>query len=372
MTTIKRILVLIAAAGLSFAVLPQPAMAAKDSPMKKTTTYSVSLHVDGRTVAGPFASTETVTADLVARPTTPGDDPTQWSGDATLDFGPIVNTGLPAGCTLTNTPPTGTMKVAITKTSETVNVVWSSNSSPAGAGLGVCMGQPFPFVGAPAAEPMGILAPMEFTLPAAGGSQQLSGKLDAGEGMMENTGTITITRRTECGQKVKEVNTYPPGQQTSASSMVGKGFAAGEKITADTKVEFVFEDGSIVRLDKGGAIKQDANCESFTDKSRSFKGTLLLGKIWMHVTKVFGGQEVFENGSSYATGVRGTTFWMLPGKTSKSGRLVVSEGSVWVSHTKGDELTGKKVIVKKGHTAEITKKNITVRKIKAKDEFPFG
>lgn len=35
MTTIKRILVLIAAAGLSFAVLPQPAMAAKDSPMKK-------------------------------------------------------------------------------------------------------------------------------------------------------------------------------------------------------------------------------------------------------------------------------------------------------------------------------------------------
>lgn len=248
-------------------------------------------------------------------------------------------------------------------------MVWSSNTSPLGAGVGVCMGQPFVFAGAPAVEPLGIIQPMEFDLPAAGGSQQLTGRLDAGEGMMENIGTLTITRRIECGQKIKEVNTYPPGQATSASSMVGKGFAVGEKVTADTKLEFVFEDGSIVRLDKGGAIKQDANCESFTDKSRSFKGTLLLGKIWMHVTKVFGGQEVFESGSSYATGVRGTTFWMLPGKKD---RLVVSEGSVWVSHTKGDKLTGKKVIVKKGHTAEITKKKITVRKLAKKDAFPFG
>lgn len=369
MTTMKRILTSVAAAGLALAVVPQPAMAAKDSPMKKTTTYSVSLTVDGTTVAGKFSSTETVTAEFVARPTTTGDDPTQWSGEATLNFGPIVYTGLPAGCTLTNTPPTGTLRVAITKTGENVNVVWSSDSSPLGAGVGVCMGQPFPFVGAPAVEPMAFLEPMEFDLPAAGGSKPLYGKLDAGDGMMENTGTLTITRRTECGPKVKQVNTYPPGQATSASTMVGKGFAAGEKITADTKVEFVFEDGSIVRLDKGGAIKQDATCQSFTDKSRSFKGTLLLGKIWMHVTKVFGGQEVFEYGSSYATGVRGTTFWTLPGKRS---RLVVSEGSVWVSHTKGAKLTGDKVIVKKGHTAVITKKKITVRKLKSKDAFPFG
>lgn len=369
MTTSRRILTLVAAAGLALAVVPQPAFAAKDDHTKKTTTYSVSLKVDGTTVAPPFSSTETVTGELVARPTTPGDDPTQWTGEATLNYGPIVNTGLPAGCTLTNTPPTGTMKVAITKSGESINVVWSSNTSPLGAGVGVCMGQPFPFVGAPAAEPLGIIHPMEFDLPAAGGTQQLSGRLDAGEGMMENIGTLTITRRTECGQKVKEVNTYPPGQQTSASSMVGKGFGASEKVTADTKLEFVFEDGSIVRLDKGGSIKQDADCQSFVDKSRSFKGTLLLGKIWMHVTKVFGGQEVFESGGSYATGVRGTTFWMLPGKKD---RLVVSEGSVWVSVTKGAKLTGKKVIVKKGHTAEITKKKIVVRKIKAKDAFPFG
>lgn len=43
-----------------------------------------------------------------------------------------------------------------------------------------------------------------------------------------------------------------------------------------------------------------------------------------------------------------------------------------MSHTKGDELTGKKVIVKRGHAAEVMKKNITVRKMKPKDEFPFG
>jgi hypothetical protein len=105
------------------------------------------------------------------------------------------------------------------------------------------------------------------------------------------------------------------------------------------------------------------------DKSRSFKGTLLLGKIWYHVVKVFGDeQRLFESGSSFATGVRGTTFWTLPGGKN---RLVVSEGSVWVSHTKGAKLTGKKVIVKKGHTAVITKKKITVRTTTKKDAFPF-
>jgi hypothetical protein len=198
----------------------------------------------------------------------------------------------------------------------------------------------------------------------------ITGNLSTSKGVMDNRGTLTITRRTECGQKVTQVNTYPPGQATSASSMVGKGFAAGEKVTADTKVEFVFEDGSIVRLDKGASIKQDAKCEAFVDKSRSFKGTLLLGKIWMHVTKVFGGQEVFESGSSFATGVRGTTFWSLPGK--KKSTLSVSQGSVWVSLTKGSKLTGRKVIVKKGRTAVITKKKISVRKTTAKDAFPFS
>lgn len=356
--------------GLLLTSAQGPASAGKSNPLKKTTTYLVSLQVDGRTVAGPFSSTETVTAEFVARPTTTGNDPTQWSGEATLNFGPITNTGLPAGCTLTNTPPTGTMKIAITKSGDSVNVVWSSSVNQLGGGTAMCMGQPVPFA-APAVEPMAFLNPMDFNVPATGGSQKLLGKLDAGEGMMENIGTLTITRRTECGQKVKEVNTYPPGQQTSASSRIGKGFAPGEKVTADVNVEFVLEDGSVLRLAKGTSFAETPACDATSDTSKDYKGTLLLGKVWFHIQTALGGDPYYEiPRERCVTGRRGTTFWTIPKKRFTT--LSVSEGSMWVAHRKSNGQIGKKTIVKKGHTAILTKKSITVRELKPKDAFPFG
>ena len=93
-----------------------------------------------------------------------------------------------------------------------------------------------------------------------------------------------------------------------------QGFAAGEKVTADTNVEFVFEDGSVVRLAKGSSIKEDKNCEAFRDKSRSFKGTLLLGLIWAKVSAVFGDQVIELPRERSVTGRRGTTFWIVPHK----------------------------------------------------------
>ena len=370
MTTVRRFLISTSlVAGLLVAVVPGPATAAKNTPMK-TTNYVVTLEINGVTTAPPYISTETVTAEIVANPVGSGKDPTAWTGQATLNFGPIATTGVP-GCVITTVPPTGSSQVAITKSGESIDVVWSTSVSPLTSSIISCFGQPpAVFPGAPSVEPTAFLEPRQFTLPAAGGTKTVYGKLDAGNGMMENSGTITVTRRTECGQKVKQVNTYPPGQQTAASSMVGKAFAAGEKLTADTKTEFVFEDGSVVRLAKGASIKQDANCEAFVDKSRSFKGTLLLGKIWFHVSKVFGDQVWWVPQERCVTGHRGTVFWSLPGK--KKSTLSVSEGSIWISRTKGRKLTGKKVIVKQGHTAVITKSKITVRRLKAKDAFPFG
>lgn len=360
---------------LGLCVTVGPASAGKPTPPKKTTTYSVNLKVDGRTVVGPFSSTETVTAEIQANPVGDSADPTAWQGEATLNYGPIENTGLPQGCMLTNTPPTGTIKVAITKNGESVDVVWSTNSTPVGAALLTCQGYPAPGIGAPAAEPFVLLEPKEFTIAAAGGTQQLSGKLSSDKGIIENTGTMTVTQRVECGQKVKQVNTYPPGQQTSASSMVGKGFAVGEKVTADTKVEFVFDDGSVVRLDKGASIKETPDCAAFTDKSKSFKGTLLLGKVWGLFTEAFFGKREIDfscPGGRCGGGVRGTEFWILPGK--KQTTLSVAKGEVWISRlSKKDKLVGKKVTVTKGHTAVITKNKMTVRKLKPKkDRFPFG
>ncbi|HPE12909.1 MAG TPA: FecR domain-containing protein [Actinomycetota bacterium] len=355
---------------VALCLTPSAAAAQKWVPPKKTTTYSVTIHIDGRTVVAPFVSTETVTAEILANPVGNTDDPSAWTGSATLNFGSIVNTGLPQGCELMTTPPTGTTQVAITKQGEDINVVWSTSVNPLVPSVLICKGYPAPYEGAPAVEPTAFLEPREFTLPAAGGSKSVYGQLSTGTGMMENSGTITVTRRVECGQKVKQVNTYPPGQQTSLGSKVGKGFAAGEKVTADTNVEFVFEDGSVVRLAKGSSIKEDKNCEAFRDKSRSFKGTLLLGLIWAKVSAVFGDQVIELPRERSVTGRRGTTFWIVPHK--KFTTLTVSKGSMWLSRTAKDKLTGKVFVVKKGKTAVITKKRITVRKALPKDAFPFG
>lgn len=98
------------------------------------------MKIDGRTVAGSFASTETVTAEILANPVGNAEDPTSWTGTATLNFGPIVNTGLPQGCELTTAPPTGTTQVAITKQGDDINVVWSTNVNPLTPSVRFCRG----------------------------------------------------------------------------------------------------------------------------------------------------------------------------------------------------------------------------------------
>jgi hypothetical protein len=360
-----------------------PAGAAKWVPPKKTVTYSVKLTLDGRTVVGPFASTETVTATIRANPTT-GDDPTAWEGTGDLSFGPIITTGLPAGCELTTVAPTGTMRVALIKQGDNVEVTWSSNTSPIVPSVLTCKGQPAPFIGGAQVEPFVRLEPKTFTVAATGGSQQLKGSLVSDKGLIENIGTMTVTRREECGQKVKAVNTYPPGQTTTTSSMVGRAFGVGEKVTADTNVEFVFEDGSIMRLVKGAAYKETPACDAGRDTSKSYKGTLLLGKIWSKLTSVFGdrryewnqcydwGTHKYAECERTVTGRRGTTFWVDPSKK----RLVisVSEGSVWVDRrTKSGKFVGQKIIVKAGRTLILSKKRPPVlRRTRPADAFPFG
>lgn len=376
------------ACALIATITAAPSGAAKWVPPKKTVVYSVQLTLDGRTVVGPFASTETVTATIRANPTTTGDDPTAWEGTGELSFGPIITTGLPAGCELTTVAPTGTMRVALIKQGDNVEVTWSSNTSPIVPSVLTCKGQPAPFIGGAHVEPFVRLEPKTFTVAAAGGSQQLKGSLVSDQGMIENIGTMTVTRREECGQKVKTVNTYPPGQTTNTSSMVGRAFGVGEKVTADTNVEFVFEDGSIMRLVKGAAYKETPACDASRDTSRSFKGTLLLGKIWSKVSSVFGDRD-YEWNACYewgkwgrkvpsnrcersVTGRRGTTFWVDP--TKKRLVISVSQGSVWVDRrlTNG-KLVGQPITVKAGRTLVLTKKRPPVlRRTRPADAFPFG
>lgn len=353
------------------AVCPPAADAA--TKRTKTVTYHAALKVDARMVTGPFSSTETVTGDHVAQPQGATTAPSAWKGEGPLQFGEITNTGLPQGCQLTTSPPTGTWTTEMTKAGESLQVTWSPTTTQASSGLITCQGFVAPFAGAPPVQPFLMLEPRTFTIPATGGTQQLSGRFDAGEGMAENTGTLTITRREECEPKVKEVRTYPPGGRTSLSSMAGRGFSPGEKLTADANVEFVFPDGSLMRLAKGSSYKETADCGAMEDKSRSFKGTLLLGKIWFNITKIFGNQS-FEPKcpGRCIVGVRGTRFWTISKAASTT--VSVSRGSVWFSRlTKAGRLTGPKVIVRAGRTATMGRTGkITLRRTKAADAFPFG
>lgn len=361
---------------LAAATLAVPAPAAP-TKYRKVITYQAVLKVDGRTVVGPFASTETVTGDLVVRPavTAAGGEPAAWSAEGPLTFGPIENSGLPAGCQLTTIAPTGTWKAALTKSGEQLEVNWSTNTTPITPSVLTCMGVAAPFVGGAPAEPFALLEPRQFLISSQGGTQELKGRLSTAKGLMENTGTLAVSRHEECEPKIKEVNTYPPGQQTPLSKLAGRGMEPNRLYTADTKTEFVFEDGSIMRLDQGGKYRETADCSPQQDTSRSFKGTLLLGLVWAKVTKVFGDDRSFEyqwNGSSFATGVRGTVFWFKPSK--RFATLSVGEGSVWFSKVGANgKLTGRKVIVKAGHTAVVTRQGkITLRRTRASDRFSFG
>jgi hypothetical protein len=232
-------------------------------------------------------------------------------------------------------------------------------------------------------QPFLLVEPRTFTLPATGGTQNLAGGIPG----VQNTGTMTVTRRETCGEKVTQVNTSPPGQATSASSMVGKAFGVGEKVTADTDVEFVYEDGSVMRLAKGASYMETAECDSSIDKSRSFKGTLLMGRIWARVTRVFGDRDYamkrcYEYGKWGTTGsgtcertvngVRGTTFWIVP--TRKTVSYTVSEGSIWVQGvTASNKPVSRRIVVKAGHTLVLSKSAKPVlRKTRASDAFPFG
>lgn len=362
---------IVAAAAALLLVAALPASAA--TKRRKVVTYRTVLKVDGRTVAGPFASTETVTGDLVNDPAGSAVPPTAWTAEGPLTFGPIANTGLPAGCTLSTPSPTGTWKTALTRAGSGLEVNWSTNSTQPGGGVITCMGFSAPFSGSAPAQPLSFLEPHQFTISAEGGTQQIKGRFDGGGGMMENTGTLTVTKREECEPKVKQVITSPPGQTTELSTMAGKGFVPGEKLTADRNVEFEFSDGSIMRLAKGSSYKETADCGSMQDTSKSYKGTLLLGLVWMHVTKIFGNQQSYEPQcpERCIVGVRGTTLWVRGSKTAA--RVSVGKGSVWFSRlTRAGRLKGPKVIVRAGQTAVMVRGGrITKHRTRSSELFEF-
>ena len=117
---------------------------------------------------------------------------------------------------------------------------------------------------------------------------------------------------------------------------------------ANGKLEITLGDKSVVRL--GPASKLRLEEAAFTDTSRSFKGTLLLGKVWSKVTSVFGSERNFEVKTERAVaGVRGTVFRVDADKT-KAVTVKVYDGTVAVA---GSQATTSAPAVKKGERVQV-------------------
>ena len=364
-TTVALVALIFAMAGTASAATP--ARSAVTQP-KKTLTFKVALKIDSKIAAGLFNGSGVTTAEVVAQPlpTTGNAEPTAWEGTGPVTVADERYSGVPF-CTISKAPTTGTLHVAVVKSGGRLEVTWSAdvNVPPS---VFTCPPAPPRTAPSSAVQPFLLLEPKTFTLPAAGGTQALSGVLD----VFKNTGTMTVTPREECEPKITSVKAYPPGQATKLSSLAGRGFAPGEKITADTNVEFTFADGSVTRLTKGSSIKQDAKCAAQQDTSRSFRGTLLLGLMWAKVTKVFGdGKGPTWNSARAVNGVRGTIFSIRETRTQTV--ITVGKGSVWVRRLTRGRPVGPTVIVKAGRTATIRNTGpIVVRRSTRPLVPPFG
>lgn len=344
---------------LLLAVALAPPANAVTGKQKKVVTYRAALQIDSKLSAGMITATGTTKADVVLRPV--GDGGTAWEGTGPITVENEQYAGIPM-CMITKAPTTGTLHVSAVKSGGQIEVNWSAEVQVPSPVL-ECAGGARSTVST-AIQPFLLTEPHQFTVAEAGGSQQLTGGMQT----LTNKGTLTLTRREECEPKVTAVRTYPPGQQTSLSGQAGNGLGVGDKLTADVNVELEFADDSIVRMAKGAALMQDDQCGAFDDKSRSFKGTLLLGKIWFNVTKAFGGTGPNWETGQGGGGVRGTTYWI---DAAKSRTVVsVSKHSVWVRRRSNGRLVGPKVIVKAGWTAVIAKTKITLRRTGKADAFP--
>jgi hypothetical protein len=96
-----------------------------------------------------------------------------------------------------------------------------------------------------------------------------------------------------------------------------------------TRLELTLPDKSVVRLGPSSKLKLDE--AAFSDTSRDFKATLLLGKVWSKVSSVFGSERNFEVRTERAVaGVRGTIFRVDASK-SKAVLVKVYAGTVAVA-----------------------------------------
>jgi len=123
-----------------------------------------------------------------------------------------------------------------------------------------------------------------------------------------STGTAVITTLTG---KARVLRAATQKRDTLKPGVI---LAAGDQVTTGTgaRLELKLPDGSYLRFDERTTFKLVAMAGSRKDKSRDIRVSMVVGKTWARVAKLFGKRR---GGFNIATqtavaGVRGTTFRM--------------------------------------------------------------
>jgi hypothetical protein len=155
--------------------------------------YRVTVQVNGLITVPPYAGSGIAFADVPVRAVagTAG-PPTSWMGQTDVVFSGLQYGGVP-DCVVSPGSHTGYVKVEIKKSTapDLIEVTWGGETFTF-TNL-VCPGASIPN-GVPPIMPFQQTLPTTFILPAAGGTQQVSGALGSAGGGWTNTGTVMVTR----------------------------------------------------------------------------------------------------------------------------------------------------------------------------------
>ena len=250
----------------------------------------------------------------------------------------------------------GQLQVTVVKQGETLNVTWSGDAASQ-AHLYCNHGGIVEDTTLPIIQPFQSTQPTTFTVPGAGGTQQVSASYQTGQYRTDvHTGTITVTGKSPCSSKASQITdvSTPNDEPTSLSGLKGTNVSPGQVIaTGAEQVELTMGDGSVIRLDSNSKVQiTDCNEPGGPEPPRSFNVELglVLGSMWAHVTKAVGSGQAYQvKTERVVAGNRGTIFWITDTRTATT--LHVDKDSMWIQGLRRGHAYGKKWTVKAGQTA---------------------
>jgi hypothetical protein len=154
--------------------------------------YRFSVTINATVTAPPYFGTGIATAEVPVTSIGGTTPPTSWLGQASVSFQAVQYGGVPE-CVVTADPHTGSVRVEIKRRPpDMIEVVWGGETH--GVTTVICPEAPPIPLGVPPIMPFQGPQPTLLILPAAGGTQSVSGGLPAPGGAWSNTGSVTVTR----------------------------------------------------------------------------------------------------------------------------------------------------------------------------------